>query len=228
MKLLTVSLLTTLALICGCARQTTTGELNTQGGAPLHLSTQGSAGLIQPGTLRVSFATAPWFSANLRLEHAAGTFETSVPASAYQGNSFFLSTHDSGLTYDIRGSWMALYLDRYEQSGQASCEAPGFCSKSVSRLECPQKTYSQDSEGYKKHEDDEGCEEERKWVTDYFPDCPGSRQVRNTYHTYLYALKLKFLPPQGSSSPLAEYNGESARIPHLVQQTNEGACNAGM
>ncbi|MET1079926.1 MAG: hypothetical protein ABWY06_18080 [Pseudomonas sp.] len=227
MKSLTLSMLITLALTTGCTRQYTTGELTTHDGAPLRLSAEGGAGLIHPGTLHVSFATAPLFSADLTLGHANGTLETSVPASAYQGGSFFLSRSDSGLTCDIRASWTQSYLGSYEKSEQARCETPGICSRSVSRLECPNKTYSQYSEGYKKHEDDEGCEYENEWVTEYFPDCPGSQWVMNTYQTYLYALKLEFLMPQRSPLPLAEYNGESGRFSYVVRQRVESACSAG-
>ncbi|MET1079928.1 MAG: hypothetical protein ABWY06_18090 [Pseudomonas sp.] len=216
-------MLITLTLVGGCTGDTYLGELSTQDGAPLRVR-DGADGLLKPGTMQVSIETSLWPSDTLTLKHRTGTLQLSVPANAYQGRALALSRHESGLNTDIKAFWTREDLDTYGQTDSVSCTMPGVCLKNVSYRVCPGGTYSQYSKGYQKHAKDEGCVHETRLSDDHFPDCPGSRNVSNTYQRYHYTLKLEFLAP--SAAALAEFNGSTGRASYLLRQDSTSSCTS--
>ncbi|MCU9950769.1 hypothetical protein [Pseudomonas sp. PDM13] len=199
------------------------GYLYTRDSQPLQLSDEVQ---LRQGHMGLEFNPKPMWSADMRLHNERSDFSVSVPSEAYSGRSFFLASRESGLRYDIRAYWRESKEDRAERDSSESCTAPGFCSKSVRRLKCAGKTYRSGTDRYEKHLDDENCQEVLVTESGNFPDCPGTRPVRNRYQTYKLMVSLAFTNPASHQPPIAEFDGESQRKERLLETVALGACRA--
>lgn len=209
--------------LAGCSGLTSQGYLYTRDSQPLQLSDEVQ---LRQGHMGLEFSPAPMWSADMRLHNERSDFSVSVPSSAYSGRSFFLTSRESGLRYDIRAYWRESKKDRVERDSSENCTAPGFCSKSVRRLKCGSKSYRSGSDRYEKHLDDKDCQEVLVTENGNFPDCPGTRPVRNRYQTYKLLVSLAFTTPDRHEPPLAEFDGESQRKERLLETEVLGACRA--
>ena len=142
----------------------------------------------------------------------------------YSGNSFFVDSLDSELSYDIRGRWREERDLKFERDERTSCTIAGHCAKEVSRMVCSKKAYREGSAGYEKHEDDEDCEEERRTEYGDFPDCPGSRAVRNAYQSYKKIVTVSFIDPRHPSEEFAVFDGETGYKAYFLKTLSEGDC----
>ncbi|BBP86275.1 hypothetical protein TUM18999_60610 [Pseudomonas tohonis] len=207
--------------LTGCGGLTGKGYLFTRDSQPLQLSDEAQ---LRQGHIELEFDPDPMWSADLRLHNERSDFSVSVPSSAYQGRSFFLASRESGLRYDIQARWRESKEDKVERDSSESCAAPGFCSKTVRRLKCAGKTYRSGTDRYEKHLGDEGCQEVLVTENGNFPDCPGTRSVRNRYQIYRLLVSLEFTEPTNKRQPLAEFDGESQRKERLLETVAQGAC----
>lgn len=210
-------------VLAGCGGMAGEGQLRTWDGKPLRLADDA---VLRQGPVRLKFDPDPWLWGRLRLYNADSGFSVRVPASAYAGHSFTLDGEDSGLAYDIRARWREVRGETLDRDGTASCTTAGYCSKTVRRLDCGRKRYQEGTRGYRRHEDDEGCEEESAVEWGYFPDCPGSRAVRERYQVYKLLVSLDFRVPFAARPPVAEFDGETRYRERLVETLERGDCQA--
>lgn len=213
------------ALVCialaGCGGMSGEGQLRTWDGKPLRL---GDEVALRQGQVRLKFDPDPWLMGRLRLYNADSGFSVRVPAGAYAGNSFALDSEDSGLAYDIRARWREVQTETLDRDGTQSCTTSGYCRKTVQRLDCGRKTYREGTKRYRQHEDDDGCEEESAVEWGDFPDCPGSRTVRERYQVYKLMVSLDFREPFADRPPVAEFDGETRYHQRLVDTLYQGDC----
>ncbi|MNR26131.1 hypothetical protein D3C85_1433220 [compost metagenome] len=111
-----------------------------------------------------------------------------------------------------------------ERDRLVRCTTAGFCGKTVRRLDCGDKSYREGTRHYRKHEGDDGCEEEAAVEWDSFPDCPGTRVVRERYQVYKLLVRLDFSEPFADRPAAAEFDGETRYRQRLLETLAEGQC----
>jgi hypothetical protein len=208
------------AVLAGCSLSGK-GYLFTQDSAPLRLADDL---VLEQGHMRLQFAPNPWLLGRLRLHNDKSSFSTWVSAADYAGNSFFIDSVDSGLAYDIQARWRESRAETVERDSYQRCTTAGFCSKTVSRLTCGKKRYQEGSERYEEHAGDDNCEEDLVFVTDNFPDCPGSQRVRKRYQVYQLLVSLDFRKPLAPKEQFAVFDGESQYRERPLDIVEEGGC----
>lgn len=215
------------ALVCialaGCSGMSGEGYLLTRDSKPLRLADDV---LLRQGHMRLKFDPDPWLMGRLRLHNADSGFSVWVPADDYAGHAFFIDSEDSGLAYDIRARWREVRAETVERDSQERCTTAGFCSKTVMRLDCGRKSYREGTKHYRKHEGDDGCEEESAVEWDNFPDCPGTRVVRERYQVYKLLVRLDFSEPFADRPPVAEFDGETRYRQRLLETLDRGQCRS--
>lgn len=214
------------ALLClvltGCSLSGQ-GNFRTQDGQPLRLADDV---LLRPGPMLVQFEPDPWLFGRLRLYAPGATFSARVPAGHYVGPSFALYAAHGGSAYDIQARWHEVRGEKVDREREETCTTAGFCNMTVRVLDCGRRRYLEGSRGYRRHADDDDCEVESVVVWDYFPDCPGSRVVRERYQVYKLQVSLDFKAPFADRPPVAEFDGETGNQQRLVETLDRGQCRA--
>lgn len=208
-------------LLGGCGGIKGQGYLFTEGGKPLRLNEEVT---LTQGHMKLVFDPEPGLWSRLRLHNERVDFSTPVDDEAYAGNGFFLRSQDSGLAYDIRASWREERGPLTERDSQEACTTEGYCRKQVVRLVCYRKSYRPGTERYEEHLDDDNCVQEPMYVTDYFPDCPGTRQVRTRNRQYQLLVSVDFLEPRAERPPVAVFDGQSRPRERELKVLSEGRC----
>lgn len=221
--------------VSGCSRYTSLGELTIADGGPLKFSAQPGAGFVWEGEGEVSFAKQPgWFRRFTFTSNSRVVFDLPVTASNYTDNSLSISHADSGLLYDIKAHWWKAGSVYYPRTDVESCEGYGHCSKTVTRSSCEnsQSSYQSDYEPREHHyekkrdSDDEtgDCKPVTETKTGDFSDCPGTRQVENTYQTFRYQLTVDFFRTHSPADKVAVFTGDAEQVTQLSSRGVAGEC----
>lgn len=208
-------------LLGGCGGGKGQGYLFTEGGKSLRLNEEVT---LTQGHMNLVFDAEPGLWSRLRLYNERVDFSTPVASEAYAGNGFLLRSQDSGLAYDIRASWREERGLLTERDNREDCTTAGYCRKQVARLVCDRKSYRPGTERYEEHLDDANCVQEPVYVTDYFPDCPGTRQVRTRNRQYQLLVRVDFLQPRTERSPVAVFDGQTRPRERELEVLSEGRC----
>jgi hypothetical protein len=221
--------------ISGCSSYTALGELAIADGGPLKFSAQPGAKFVWEGEGAVSFDKQPgWFRRFKFTSNSRPVFDLPVSASNYTADTLSISHVDSGLLYDIKARWGKAGSIYYPRSDVESCEGYGHCSKTVTRSACEnsQSSYQSDYEPgehryeKKRDSDDEAgdCKPVTETQTGNFSDCPGTRQVENTYQTFRYQLTVDFLSAHAPGEIVAVFTGDSEQVHQLSSRGVAGEC----
>lgn len=197
------------------------GYLFTRDSQALRLNDEAT---LHQGHKELEFSPTPSFFGTLRLKDERDDVSIDVPRSAYGKRSFFIDGREAGLNYDIKARWREERELQTERDRQESCTAPGYCTRTVSVLNCDGKRYLSGTERYGDHLDDQNCRREQVTRTDYFRDCPGSRPVRERYQVYRLLVNLSFTDPVHKGPPAAEFDGESRLRDRFLERLSEGTC----
>lgn len=219
----------------GCSRYTALGELAIVGGGPLKFSTQPGARFVWEGEGAVSFDKQPgWFRRFKFTSNSRPVFDLPLSASNYTANTLSISHADSGLLYDIKARWGKAGSIYYPRSDVESCEGYGYCRKTVTRSSCDdsrssyQSDYEPREHRYEKNRDSDDeagdCKPVTETQTGNFADCPGTRQVENTYQTFRYQLTLDFIAAHAPAEIVAVFTGDSEQVHQLASRGVAGEC----
>ena len=219
----TLGAVVVLAGLSGCTHSAK-GYLYTKDSTPLILARDDEVSRIKQGHTRLKFGFKPFIFNYLTLENPDTSFKVKVYRSDYSGNSFFVDSLDSELSYDIQGRWREERDVKFQRDERKSCTIAGHCAKEVSRMVCSKKAYREGTDGYEKHENDKDCEEERRTEYGDFPDCPGSRAVRNSYQGYKNIVTVSFIDPRQPSEEFAVFDGETGHKAYFLKTEFEGDC----
>jgi hypothetical protein len=222
--------------VSACSQHTALGELAIPGGGPVKFSAQPGAKFVWVGEGAVSFAKQPgWFRRFKFTSNASTVFDLPLSASNYAANTLSISHVDSGLLYDIQARWGKTGSIYYPRSDVESCEGYGHCRKTVTRSSCEnsQSSYQSDYEPgehrYQKKRDSNDetgdCKPVTETQTGNFSDCPGTRQVENTYQTFRYQLTVEFLSAHAPGEIVAVFTGDSEQVHQLSSRGVAGECS---